>query len=58
MKASGQRHASAALPLENNLCTQWTEGWMGPRPGLDVFGDKKIILYLPGFEPQISQPIA
>ena len=34
----GQRHAPAALPLEQWHGTNCTEGWVGPRAGLDGCG--------------------
>jgi hypothetical protein len=55
---SGQLYAPAALTQDSNLCTHWTEGWVGPRSGLGVFGEEKIILPQPGFETQTNQPIA
>jgi hypothetical protein len=34
------------------------EGWVSPRASLDFFEEEKNLLPLPGFEPQIVQPIA
>ena len=31
---------------------------LGPRPGLDVFGEEENLLPLPGFEPRTVQPVA
>jgi len=31
---------------------------MGPRAGLDSFGEEKMLLPLPGFDPRTVQPIS
>jgi hypothetical protein len=53
MRVSGQRHALAALySLERTPGTHCTGGWVGPRAGLDTKAKGKILLPLPGIEPQ------
>jgi len=55
MEAGGYRHASAALPPGKRPDTNCTEGWMGPRAGLDGYGK---ISPLQGFDPRTVQPAA
>lgn len=52
MEVSGQHQAPAALSQGNNTGTQWTEGFVGPSVGLDLFGEEKYTLRLPVCEPQ------
>jgi hypothetical protein len=51
MEVSGQRHAPAALPLGNNGGTHCLEGWVGPRAGLNRWGEQKVF-WPPGLEPR------
>ena len=51
----GQRHAPAALSPRERHGTHCTEGWVGPRTGLDVCGKPRPP---PGFEPRTVQPEA
>jgi hypothetical protein len=53
-----EHRAVAALPLAENPSTHWMEGWVGPRAGLDVFGEEKNVLSLPKFQFQAVHPIA
>jgi len=48
MEVSGQLHATAALPPGKQPRTHRTEGWVGPRPGLDAVTKRKKSLSLPG----------
>ena len=41
MGAGGQRHAQAALPPGKGSGTYCREGWVGPRAGLDGYGEEK-----------------
>jgi hypothetical protein len=53
MGVSGQRHSPAALyRWERTPGTHWTGGWVGPRAGLNTEARGKILLPLPGIEPQ------
>ena len=38
MGVGGQRHATAALPPGKIAGVNLTEGWVGPRVGLDICG--------------------
>ena len=38
MGVGGESHAPAAAPIRDRLGTQCTEGWMGPRVGLNGCG--------------------
>jgi hypothetical protein len=50
-EVSGQCHAPAALyPRERTPDTHLTEGWVGPRAGLDTEVKGKILLSLPGID--------
>ena len=49
---SGQQHAPAALYPKERPGTHFTEGWMGPRAGLD----RRKISSPPGFDPGPSSP--
>jgi hypothetical protein len=51
MVSRGQLHAPSALSRGNNPCTHWTEGWVGPRAGVDIVVDEKKSLPLPEVEP-------
>ena len=44
MEVSGQFHAPAALPTEKYCDTDRKGDWLGPRAGLDIFGEEKNIL--------------
>ena len=57
MVVSGQFHGPAALSPGKNVGIHSIAGWMGPRAGLDGFGEEKMLLPLPGFEPRTVQPI-
>jgi hypothetical protein len=39
----GQLHAPAVLHPGENAGNHLSGGWVGPRAGLDVLGDKKIL---------------
>jgi len=55
----GQPYTPATLSLGRKpLGTQWIGVWVGPRGGLDIFGNRKNLLPQPGLEPQIIQTIA
>ena len=54
---SGQLHAPAALSPGKEAGMHSIAGWMGPRAGMDSFGEEKMLLPLPGFEPRTVQPI-
>ena len=54
---SCQLYTPATLHLVKNPSTQRMGGWVGPRTGLDGFGEGKT-LPLPGFEPQTVWPVA
>jgi hypothetical protein len=41
MKVSGQCHTQAALLPGNRAVTNRTGGWVGPRAGLDGFGNTR-----------------
>jgi hypothetical protein len=48
----------ALPPRERTLITHCIEGWVGPRAGLDTEARGKILLSLPGIEPQLpSRPV-
>jgi hypothetical protein len=51
----GQRHALVTLYPRKRPGTHCTEGWVGPRPGLDSCGKSRPA---PGFDPQTVQPVA
>ena len=51
----GQRHAPAALYPRERPGTHYTEGWVGPRAGLDMCGKSRPP---PGFDPRTVQPVA
>ena len=51
MEVSGQPHAPTALPPGNNGGTHCIGGWMGPRAGLDGYGEQKTSCLL-GLEPR------
>ena len=51
----GQRHAPTALYPRERPGTHCTEGWMGPRAGLDRCGKSRPP---PGFDPRTVQPVA
>ena len=53
----GQHHALAALPQGKNPITDSIGGWVGPRAGLDDFGEGKNISPVPEFELRILQPV-
>jgi hypothetical protein len=53
MWVSGQHYAPATLyPRVRTPGTNRAEGWVGPRAGLDTEARGKILLSLPGIEPQ------
>jgi len=54
-KGDGQSHARTNLPLGKTPGTHFTEGWVGPKAGLD--GARKISP-LPRFDPRTVQPVA
>jgi hypothetical protein len=59
MEVSDQLHIPAALhPREKAPGTRWIEGWVGPRPGLDVVLKRKIPTPPPRIEPQSSNRTA
>jgi len=58
MELCGKLHALVALPMAENPSTHRTEGWMGPRAGLDAFGEEKNVLSLLKFQFQAVQSIA
>ena len=41
MSVGDQHHTPAALPLRNSFGTHFTWGWVGPRSGLDEYGEEK-----------------
>jgi hypothetical protein len=41
MDASAQLHAAAALPPGNRIGTLCSEGWVGPRVGMDECGKSR-----------------
>jgi hypothetical protein len=43
MGVSGQRHALTLYPGKRTPGTHWTEGWVGPRAGLDTEAWGKIL---------------
>jgi hypothetical protein len=45
MDVSGKRHATAALPKGKDPDTQSTDGWVGPRVGMDVLERVKSLLH-------------
>jgi hypothetical protein len=51
----GQRHAPAAIYPRERLGTRCTEGWVGPRAGLDMCGKYRSP---PGFDPRTVHPVA
>ena len=51
----GQRHAPAALYHREKPGTYCTEGWVGPRAGLDRYGKSR---HPPRFDPQAVHPVA
>ena len=51
----GQRHAPATFYPRKRPGTHCTGGWVGPRSGVDGRGKSRPS---PGFDPQISQPVA
>jgi hypothetical protein len=57
MVVSGQLHAPAALSPGKNVGIHSIAGWMGPRADLDSFGEEKMFLPMPGYEPRTVQPI-
>jgi len=56
-RGSGYIHIPAALLPEKNPGNHWLEGPVGPTVSLDVSGEEKNFLLLPGFEPQTIQPV-
>jgi hypothetical protein len=50
----GKRHASAALALGKRQGIRRTEGWVGPRAGMDGRGKSRS---QPEFDPQTAQPV-
>jgi len=58
MQLSDQLHAQDALPTVNNLGIHWMWGWMGYSAEIDVLEKELNFLPLPGFEPQVFQPVA
>ena len=48
----------SVLHPDNNPCTHWTRGWVGPRACLDVLEKWKVSHLLPGFESRTVQPVA
>ena len=59
MEVSGELHAPAALPPGKYFrTTHRIGGWVGPRAGLDGFGEKKSLFSIPEFEPRTVQPVA
>ena len=54
---SGQLHTPAALSPGKNAGIHSIGDWMGPRAGLDSFGEEKILLPLPGFESRTVQSV-
>jgi hypothetical protein len=55
MGVGGQSHAPAALPPEKDPGTHCIGGWVGPRVGLDEWGNSSPPL---GFDPRTVQPVA
>jgi hypothetical protein len=56
MDVSGKRHATAAVPKGKDPDTHLTEGWVGPREGLDVLERVKSLLHS-GFWTRLIQPV-
>jgi hypothetical protein len=53
MGVGGQRHVPALLYSRDRVTdTHCTGGWVGPRAGMDTEAAGKILLPLPGIEPQ------
>jgi hypothetical protein len=54
---SGQLNVQNALPPGHNPGSHWTEGWVGPRAGMDGFGEKKTSCpYRTGIRTPASSP--
>jgi len=58
MEVSGQLHVPAVLSPGNNTGTYCTGGCLGPRVGLDGFGEVYNLLPLLGLEPWNVQSVA
>jgi hypothetical protein len=48
----GERHTPAALPPGEIPGIRWIVGWLGPQIQSGHFGEEKILIPLPRFEPQ------
>jgi len=57
VEVSGQLHTLPALVSKKDLSTNRIGGWVGPRAGIDGFGEEKISYLIPVFEPQTVQTI-
>ena len=58
MEVSGQPHAPGHFSASVNASdTHSTEGWAGPRTGIDVLGTRNKLLPLPKSEPQLVQTV-
>ena len=55
MGVGGERHVPAAVPPTERASILCIGGWVGPRAGLDAWGN---ISPPPGFDPRTDQPIA
>jgi hypothetical protein len=58
MQVSDQSHAPAALPLGEKTGTIRTEGKVDPGACLNIFSEKKNLLFLLGFNPRTVQSVA
>jgi hypothetical protein len=55
MRVADQRRTRAVLSLGKRPGAYFTEGWVGPKAGLDGCGKSR---FPPGFDPLIVQPVA
>jgi hypothetical protein len=55
MEVSSQHYALATLLQENKCSTHRTEGWVGPRAGLDILRKRKNLLHVTGTELHTNQ---
>jgi hypothetical protein len=44
-------------PLRKNIVIYMNRDWVGPRAGLNILGQRKIPLPLPGFESRVVQSV-
>jgi hypothetical protein len=58
MEVNDERHAPVALTPGMRSDSHWIGGWVGPRVGVDLFGEEENLFPLPGYEHGIVQSVA